>query len=160
MGEESTGMDSDQLLSAIARCEPLAHPLTTSDTPAVRVPVERLLPLLQQARDNAALGFNMLMDHTAVDWPDRSCFELLYRLYSTSHGHALLVSAEVPRENPVAPTACQLWPVAQFLEREVYDLFGVLYDEHPDLRRVFLEDDWQGHPLRKDYQDPDMLAAP
>lgn len=153
-------MDSDQLLSAIARCEPLAQPLTTSDTPAVRVPVERLLPLLQQARDNAALGFNMLIDHTAVDWPDRSCFELLYRLYSTIHGHALLVSTEVSRENPVAPTACQVWPVAQFLEREVYDLFGVLYDEHPDLRRVFLEDDWQGHPLRKDYQDPDMLAAP
>jgi len=153
-------MDSDAVLGAITRCEPSAQARGQSDTLAVRVPLERLLPLLQQARDTEALGFNMLMDHTAIDWPERSCFELLYRLYSTRHGHALLVTTEVPRENPVAPTACGIWPGAQFLEREVYDLLGVLYDEHPDLRRVFLEDSWQGHPLRKDYQDPDMLAAP
>lgn len=151
-------MDSDALLVAVRKIEPAAQPRENSDTPAVRVETGQLLPLLRQLRDSDALAFDLLMDHTAVDWIDQGKFELLYRLFSSKYGHALVVSAEVPRENPVAPTVCGIWATAEWLEREVYDLMGVQYDEHPDLRRVFLEDDWQGHPLRKDYQDPDMLT--
>lgn len=128
--------------------------------PAVRAPLEKLLPLLRQLRDHEAFAFDMLLDHTAVDWPEQGRFELLYRLFSLRHGHQVLVCADAPREHPMAPTASGLWASAEFLEREVYDLFGIEYDEHPDLRRVFLEDDWQGHPLRKDYQDPGMLEDP
>ena len=64
------------------------------------------------------------------------------------------------RDAPVAPTVSRSWPAAEWQEREAYDLMGILYDEHPDLRRLFLEDDWQGFPLRKDYRDPDMLEFP
>jgi NADH:ubiquinone oxidoreductase subunit C len=59
----------------------------------------------------------------------------------------------------VVPTVSSIWPIAHWQEREVFDLFGVGYDGHPDLRRIFLEDDWLGHPLRKDYHDPDMLES-
>ncbi len=153
-------MDSAALIGAVSRIEPSAQPRENSDTPAVRVATDRLLALLQGLRDAPDSAFDMLLDHTAIDWPDRACFELLYRLYSTTHGHALVVCVEVPRAEPVAPTVCGIWRGAEWLEREVYDMFGVCYDDHPDLRRVFLEDDWKGHPLRKDYEDPDMLAAP
>jgi NADH-quinone oxidoreductase subunit C len=71
-----------------------------------------------------------------------------------------MVSVSVPRANPVAPTVSTIWEIAQWQEREVYDLFGVRYEGHPDLRRLFLDDNWQGHPLRKDYQDDDMLELP
>jgi NADH-quinone oxidoreductase subunit C len=68
-----------------------------------------------------------------------------------------MVSVFVGREKPVVPSVSSLWMIAEWQEREVYDLFGVLYDNHSDLRRLFLEDDWVGHPLRKDYQDDFML---
>lgn len=127
---------------------------------AVRVPPERLLEVAGRLRDDPALAFDMLVDHAAIDWHAENHFELFYHLFSTSHGHALTLTALVPRDAPVAPTVSRIWPVAEWQEREAYDLMGILYDEHPDLRRLFLEDDWQGFPLRKDYRDPDMLEFP
>ncbi len=127
---------------------------------AVRVPIERLLDVAARLRDDPALAFDMLLDHAAIDWSAESRFELFYHLFSTSHGHALTLTAFVPRDAPVAPTVSRIWPIAEWQEREAYDLMGVLYDGHPDLRRLFLEDDWQGFPLRKDYRDPDMLEFP
>ncbi|MBU1920404.1 NADH-quinone oxidoreductase subunit C, partial [bacterium] len=82
----------------------------------------------------------------------------IYQLYSTKFHHYLMLSVKVDREHPVVPSVSSVWRIAQWHEREVYDLFGVLYDNHPDLRRLFLEDDWQGHPLRKDYRDDFMLT--
>jgi NADH:ubiquinone oxidoreductase subunit C len=70
------------------------------------------------------------------------------------------VVTSVARDNPLVPTVMDIWPIAEWQEREVYDLFGVLYDGHPDLRRLFLEDDWVGFPLRKDYEDDFMLEPP
>ncbi len=124
------------------------------------MPPDRLLGLMQRLRDDPAFAFDLLVDHCAVDWPEQGRFECLYNLFSTIHGHSLLVSVSVPRETPVVPTVSGLWDIALWQEREVFDLMGVLYDNHPDLRRLFLEDDWQGHPLRKDYTDPDMLESP
>ena len=81
-------------------------------------------------------------------------------LHSTIHGHSLFVTVVVPRDDPTVPTVSDVWPTAHWQEREAYDLLGILYDDHPDLRRLFLEDDWQGFPLRKDYHDDDMLELP
>jgi NADH:ubiquinone oxidoreductase subunit C len=67
---------------------------------------------------------------------------------------------KVPRQNPIAPSVHLLWPIAEWQEREVYDLFGVKYAGHPDLRRLFLEDDWKGFPLLKDYKDDFTLERP
>lgn len=153
-------MDSEELLDIVERIESGATKREKSDRPAVHVPVDRLLSAMRRLRNYQWLSFDMLVTHTAIDWPDDNRFELVYLLYSTVHGHSLMVTSSVPRLNPVAPTVSSIWPTAEWQEREAYDLFGIQYDNHPDLRRVFLEDDWEGFPLRKDYQDPYMLERP
>jgi NADH-quinone oxidoreductase subunit C len=130
----------------------------TADCPAIQVPVAQLLELMQKLHDDPSFCFDMLSAHTAIDRIQQNVFELVYYLYSLHHGTHLLVAVEIPRDSPVAPTVSGVWKIAEWQEREVYDLFGVCYDNHPDLRRVFLEDDWQGFPLRKDYKDDFMLT--
>lgn len=153
-------MDSKNLLALIepiaptVRCRPLA------DRPAVTVASGELPGLMRALRDRPELAFDLLITHTAIDLPGENCFELVYVLYSTANGHNLFVTTKIDRAEPVAPSVCGIWPIAEWQEREAYDLLGVLYDNHPDLRRVFLEDDWVGFPLRKDYQDDYMLELP
>jgi NADH-quinone oxidoreductase subunit C len=148
-------MDGTELVQAVTALEPGAEPRTGANLPAVRVGAEQLPGLMKHLRDDPQFAFDMLTDHTAVDWNEQGHFECIYNLYSTTHGHRLLVSVCVPRDNPVVPSVASLWAIAEWQEREVFDLMGVLYEGHPDLRRLFLEDDWQGHPLRKDYHNAD-----
>lgn len=150
-------MDRDVLEQTLIGVEPGARRREKVDRAAMEVPVAKLLHLMQKLRQDERFAFDMLLDHTAIDRPQEGWFELVYNLYSTKHGYSLMVICTVPRENPVVPTMEHIWPTAHWQEREVFDLFGILYDEHTDLRRLFLEDDWKGHPLRKDYKDDDML---
>ena len=145
-------------VNAAAARIPHAEPLLTECSfPAIKIDAKNLQQGLSVARDDHELAFDVLLDHTAVDWPEKSEFELIYHLFSTKTGRYLSVITNIPRANPIVTTAVGIWPVAELQEREVYDLFGVLYDGHPDLRRLFLDDDWQGFPLRKDYKDDFML---
>jgi NADH-quinone oxidoreductase subunit C len=153
-------MDREQLEQAIIKLGEGIIQVTSPGRAAAVVPVESLAGALKALREEERLSFDVLLDHTAIDHVEKGQFELIYNLYSTVHGHSAFIICFIDRKNPVAPTAEGLWPIAHWQEREVYDLFGVLYDGHSDLRRVFLEDDWRGHPLRKDYQDPDMLEFP
>ncbi|MCC6486008.1 MAG: NADH-quinone oxidoreductase subunit C [Candidatus Hydrogenedentes bacterium] len=153
-------MDPESLLALVETEHPSIRRRSHADRPAVSVPSGELLAVMTTLRDHADLRFDLLLTLTAVDFPGEDRFELLYRLYSTVHGLWLIVSSDVPRSRPVAPSVSSLWPIAEWQEREAYDLMGVLYDNHPDLRRVFLEDDWVGYPLRKDYQDEYMLELP
>jgi NADH-quinone oxidoreductase subunit C len=118
----------------------------------------RALPeVLQFCRDDAGLRFDMLMDLTAVDYltypgrEDAPRFEVVYHLYSVPHNHRVRIKAGVEEDAPVVPTAVPLWPIANWLEREVWDMFGLRFAEHPDLRRLLLYEQFEGHPLRKDY---------
>lgn len=140
--------------AAISECEQYTG---VSNHAAVQTSAAALVSVMRRLRDDEQFAFDTLMDHTSVDRIADEKFELLYHLYSTSTQQMLLVSALIPRDNPVAPTLCGVWRIAEWQERENYDLMGILYDDHPDLRRVFLEDDWKGFPLRKDYQDDFML---
>ena len=79
----------------------------------------------------------------------------VYSLYSYTHRHRITVKIDVPREDPRMPSAEPVWKHANWMEREEYDLMGIIFEGHPDLRRVMLPDDWIGHPLRKDYQEPE-----
>lgn len=153
-------MDGEALVQAVIGFGLGAEKREKADRPAVRVPADTLAAAMTRLRDDETLAFDMLLDHTAIDWLAAGTFELIYNLYSTVHGHYLMVSATVPRARPVVPTVSGLWDAAHWQEREVFDLLGVEYDGHPDLRRLFLEDDWQGFPLRKDYTDEDMLRLP
>jgi NADH-quinone oxidoreductase subunit C len=105
-------------------------------------------------RDDPDLRFDFLQNLTAVDWPKREVMELVYHLFSYRHRHAICVKTEIPRAAPHVPSVTGVWPTADWLEREQFDLLGVVFDGHPDLRRLLMPDDWVGHPMRKDFKEP------
>lgn len=116
-----------------------------------------LADVLRFCRDDQRLRFDVLMDLTAVDYltyPGREegeRFEVVYHLYSIPENHRLRVKAPVPEDDPVVPSAVGLWAAADWFEREVWDMFGIRFEGHPDLRRLLLYEEFVGHPLRKDY---------
>ena len=113
---------------------------------------DRLPAVLQTLRDDTELRFDLLSDLSAVDYLGRTPrFEVVYQLVSTTLHHRLRVKAPVDDVDPVVPTATGLWKSANWAEREVFDMFGIRFAGHPDLRRILMYPEFQGHPLRKDY---------
>ncbi|HEV3414899.1 MAG TPA: NADH-quinone oxidoreductase subunit C [Puia sp.] len=108
--------------------------------------------IARELRSGGGLDFDYLFCVTAIDW--RTHFTMVYHLTSTVHRHILVVKVKLDRDRPVIQTVSDIWRTAEFHEREAYDLFGVEFAGHPDLRRLFMTDDWNGWPLRKDYEDP------
>ena len=105
-------------------------------------------------RDDPALSFDSLMSLSGVDYKDK--FAVAYHLHSMKLRHAIGMKVFLPRETPSLPTVDDVWPAANFQEREVFDLFGIAFEGSKDLRRILLPEDWEGHPLRKDYKYPDF----
>lgn len=153
-------MNNEELEKYILSLDQELSPREKSDRVSIIVPDEKLLKIMNTLRHDGALLFDMLSAHTAIDWLKDNKIELIYQLFSTHIRHRMMVSVSLNRESPVVSSVCSLWQIAQWQEREVYDLFGVRYQNHPDLRRILLEDDWQGHPLLKDYKDDFMLERP
>ena len=119
---------------------------------SVNIPSEKIYFLSENLKNNSALSFDYLFCLTGVDW--LSFFSVVYHLTSTSLGHSLVIKAKIQNyENPAIDTVCNFWRTAEFHEREIYDLFGIQFNNHPNLRRILLEDDWAGFPLRKNYVD-------
>jgi len=117
----------------------------------VVVPVTELLDVLGHLRDAPDAQFDFCSDVTATDWPLRpERFDIVYCLYSIRHRHRVRVKVKAAEHQPV-PSVAALWPSANWLEREMFDMFGVNLTGHPDRRRILMPDDWQGHPQRKDY---------
>lgn len=123
------------------------------------VELKELLTLARYFRDEEKYDF--LTDLTAVDWPKREKrFDVVWNLYSFAKNERLRLKAHAAENEPV-PSVTAIWPVANWMEREAYDMFGIRFEGHPDLRRILLPDEWQGFPLRKDYdilkQDQDWV---
>jgi len=118
---------------------------------SIVVNAAQIVEVCESLRDNAETPFNYLSDLTCVHYPDNKAapFEVVYQLYSISKNERVRLKIDAS-ENGVA-SVTGVWPAADWLEREVYDLFGVVFLNHPDLRRILLPPDWDGHPLRKDY---------
>ncbi len=117
----------------------------------VVVPASKLLEAGRVLRDTPDLAFDFFSDVTASDWPPRAQrFDVVYCLYSTRHRMRVRLKVRAGENDPV-PSVTGLWPAANWLEREVYDLFGVNFTGHPDRRRILMPEDWQGFPQRKDY---------
>jgi NADH-quinone oxidoreductase subunit C len=114
---------------------------------------ERIVEVCRFLKDEPGLEMDFLEDETAVDWPKRNVIEVVYHLLSYTHRHSIVLKVELDRAAPVVSTVEGVWKTANWFEREIYDLFGVGFEGHPDLRRILLPDDWVGHPLRKDYQE-------
>ena len=103
-------------------------------------------------RDAPGLRFNYLSDVTALDhYPNEPRFQTVYHLQSIETNERLRLKVWLPGDEPRVASVVPVWPGANAFEREVYDLFGIFFEGHPDLRRIVLPEDWQGHPLRKDY---------
>lgn len=114
------------------------------------VKADSLLPVLTFLKDNDTLKFDYLNYITAVDY--FSYFEVVYQLTSLEHNHTVIIKTRCyGRENPAVPSVIGLWQAADFQEREIYDLMGISFEGHPNLKRIFLWEGFPGHPLRKDY---------
>jgi NADH-quinone oxidoreductase subunit C len=107
---------------------------------------------LEWLRGAEGFRFSLLSDLTAVDrFPVEPRFEVVYQLLSIDTRQYLRVKARVPGDSPAIDSVVSLWPAANMLKREVFDLFGIHFKDHPNLRRIMMPDEWEGHPLRKDY---------
>jgi len=127
---------------------------TTADLgdACARIERARLVGVLGFLREDDACRFEMLSDLTAVDHLGREPrFEVVYHLYSVARNHRLRLKLAVAEDDAVVPSATALYASADWMEREVFDLYGIRFEGHPDLRRILLYDEFEGHPLRKDY---------
>jgi NADH-quinone oxidoreductase subunit C len=118
---------------------------------SITVKKEDLLLICRHLKDDPELQYNFLSDLCGVDYPKREeRFDIVYNFYSLPHRWRVRLKIRVA-EGESAPSLTPIWQTANWQEREVYDLFGVKFDNHPDLQRILMPDDWIGHPLRKDY---------
>jgi len=113
-----------------------------------------LIDVMTMLRDDADFQFNFLSHVTGVDYLQQAReprYDVAYQLYSIPKTHRVRVRAGVPEDDPTIESVFPLWQTANFHERETFDMFGIIFQNHPDLRRILMPDDWEGHPLRKDF---------
>lgn len=125
------------------------------DETTIIVSPEEVPAVLRFVRDTPGLVYNFLSDISAVDYyPDYDRpgrFGVSYHVYSMLYNRRLRIKTFVDEDEPVIPTVVDIWPVANWLEREIFDMMGITFDGHPDLRRLLMPEDWDGHPHRRDY---------
>ena len=127
---------------------------------AVSISVRSLIPACQELYQNPKTYFDLLSCITGIDnGPEAKTMEVIYNLYSIPHNFQLMLKVILPRENPEVESLSGIWKTANWLEREVYDMFGIKFRNHPDLRRILLPADWEGYPLRKDYKHQDYYRG-
>jgi NADH-quinone oxidoreductase subunit C len=107
-------------------------------------------------RDEPEMAFDTMHCLSGVDYPEQDKLEVVYHLFSLQHRHWIILKLELTRSDPKAPTVENVWKTANWHEREAYDLFGITFEGHSDLRRILLPDDWEGYPLRKDWEWPEQ----
>ncbi|MBK6397995.1 MAG: NADH-quinone oxidoreductase subunit C [Bacteroidetes bacterium] len=121
--------------------------------PTINIESTEWRRLAEHLKNDPELAFDYLFCITGVDW--KTHLTMVYHLSSTIHRHTIVVKAKIAdRNNAAIESVYNIWATAELNEREAYDLFGINFTNHPDLRRLFLTDDWVGYPLRKDYEDP------
>ncbi|MBM4357424.1 MAG: NADH-quinone oxidoreductase subunit C [Deltaproteobacteria bacterium] len=128
------------------------HEAGKDKDPWFQVDAFSIEPIAVKMKTDPELHFDYLECVTGIDFPDDKKIHVVYHLYSYAKKHRVVVKVLLDRDDPVVPTLTHVWPTANWQERECFDLLGVLFDGHPDLRRILLPDDWEGHPLRKDYE--------
>ncbi|MGE5357759.1 MAG: NADH-quinone oxidoreductase subunit C [Bacteroidales bacterium] len=147
-------MTAEAILEALKGSVPdvRAEIVSAVDQPTLLIPREQVIAVLTALREQPSLQFVHLVELTAVDWwPGEPRFQVVYHLTSIAHRMRVRLKVPLAGEDAHLPTASGLWPGANWLEREVFDMFGIVFDGHPDLRRVLMPEDWEGHPQRKDY---------
>jgi NADH-quinone oxidoreductase subunit C len=156
---------TNPLLEALQKKFPgaISEAVIFRSLPSLNVAKERLVAIGQFLKSPEGGAYTFLTDETAVDYPKREKrFDIIYHLYSFQQNRRLRLRVQVGTGDKV-PSVTGVWPTANWLEREIYDMFGVPYEGHPDLKRILMPDEWVGHPLRKDYdilkQDNDWVKS-
>jgi NADH-quinone oxidoreductase subunit C len=148
-------MDSVALLALLREAVPgaqLEEAPGVDSQPTIYASRDDVPALMPALRDRADVAFALLVELTAVDyWPREPRFELVYVLVSIVHRRRLRLKIRLHGDDAHVATVSDVWPAANWLEREVWDLFGIVFDGHPDPRRLLMPEDWEGFPLRKDY---------
>jgi NADH/F420H2 dehydrogenase subunit C len=152
-------MDNEALKQIIGQWEPAAEMVEEGSQylNVITTPAE-LKELARKLHDDEKMAFDFMFSLTCVDYLDH--LMMVYHLRSTKHGHEMVLKVKIEdRDNARVDTLCDIWRTAEWHEREVYDLFGVKFTDHPDLRRLLMTDDWVGYPLRKDYEDATNIVS-
>ena len=146
-------MNAQEVFAALEKQFPgkISNLKTDVFDPCLSVDSAAIVEVCRFLRDAAGMEFAVLSDLTALDWPKEEKIQVVYHLYSYAHHHQIVLKVDLPRDNPRIATVEGVWKVANWFEREVYDLFGVIFEGHGDLRRIMLPEDWVGYQLRKDY---------
>ncbi|MGH7738557.1 MAG: NADH-quinone oxidoreductase subunit C [bacterium] len=134
--------------------------LTVQKELVITVSAEAYHSVCGQLKSDSALAFDHLSSLTAVDYPKENKITLVDHLWSYRHSHQVTLKVELPRENPRISTVENVWKSANWLEREVYDLYGVIFEGHSDLRRIMMPEDYKKYPLRKDFTDDGFITKP
>jgi NADH-quinone oxidoreductase subunit C len=149
------GIDPTQIAEMIKEKFPEQVIEVTNHRDQVSVIIKKgqSVAILKYLHDEPRLSFDHLQDLTAVDWMNKKevRFEVVYNLFSTKYRHRIRIKAQMPENNTQIGTVVPIWAGANWHERECYDMFGIEFVGHPDLRRILMPEDWEGYPLRKDY---------
>jgi NADH-quinone oxidoreductase subunit C len=142
-----------QITDKVQSCFPEAVVREALGELSISVPREKIAAVCSLLHDDPALDFDHITDVTAVDFPNEMPrFEVVYHFYSIEKNHRIRVKARVPEEDCQIDSICHIWRGANFLEREVYDMMGITFNNHPDLRRILMTEEYdEGYPLRKDF---------
>jgi NADH-quinone oxidoreductase subunit C len=128
---------------------------TRPDNSGATVATPSIADVCRFAKTEPGLEFDCLSNLSGVDYPKREVIQIVYHLYSYAHRHLIVLRVDAVRDAPTVPTVSGVWNHAEWQEREVFDLLGVVFEGHPDLRRILMPEDWPGHPLRKDFVEPE-----
>ena len=128
--------------------------------PSIHITPSAIADVCQYLADTDAFAFDSLMCLSGLDLnANDEAFAVVYHIYSMRHRHSIVIKAMVPKTNPHLPSVSHIWKTADWHEREAYDLYGIRFEGHNDLRRILLPDDWEGYPLRKDYKEPEFYRG-
>jgi NADH-quinone oxidoreductase subunit C len=145
-------MTKEELKQQVLAWVPASEIVEGKEALTVTVPQNKLYSLAKNLKENELTQFDFLHCLSGVDWTDS--LGVVYHIRSSKFDHSIVLkTSTLNKENPSLDTVCDLWKTADFLEREVYDLLGIKFKNHPDMRRIFLDESWIGYPLRKDYVD-------
>ncbi len=131
--------------------EKIDFKIEEKDILTIFVKKEDILKTAKKLRYDADLLFDYLIDITACDYPGKELFEVIYHILSFSRNERIRLKTQVKRENPFLSSISSIYPAANWFEREIYDLFGIKFENHPNLKRILLWENYPGHPLRKDF---------
>jgi NADH-quinone oxidoreductase subunit C len=147
-------LEFSQIVEVVSKVTSQTPVLDEKATPkAIIISVSDLLVVAKELHQNPTVYFDMLSCITGVDnGAQQGTMEVVYNLYSIPYNHHLMVKVVLPRENPEIESLCSIWRGANWLEREVFDMYGIKFLNHPDLRRILMPADWEGYPLRKDFK--------